>query len=125
MVLCVAFDDAGAVEDAFERAYGALIDTDQSARCFEETSGDLERAYDAWVDAALARATAIPDISHAGRGPGGSAEGAPPSPTTRRRERRKFSTDSSAGSAIGRRVRVQPSQPQGASPKARTEVRQT
>jgi len=57
-VLCAGFADVGAVEDAFEAAYVALTDADQSARRFEAASSDLERAYDAWLAAALA--TEIP-----------------------------------------------------------------
>lgn len=55
-VLCVAFNDVVAVEDAFEGAYDALTAASQTARQFEAASRDLERAYDMWLATTLALA---------------------------------------------------------------------
>lgn len=63
-VLCVAFDDVAAVEDAFEGAYRALTAApDRTAQQFEAASSDLEKAYDAWLAATLAVAEGVPDGS--------------------------------------------------------------
>lgn len=63
-ILCVAFGDEKAVQDAFEDAYDALTDAgNQIAQQFEAASSDLENAYDAWLAATLAIVEEAPDRS--------------------------------------------------------------
>jgi len=64
-VLCVAFDDIGAVEDA----YRAVTDAGEQ---FEAASGDIERAYDRW----LAAARRVSDASPGWGMPSGGSIGA-------------------------------------------------
>lgn len=77
-VLCAAPDDAFAVEGAFEDVYGALTDASPlTPRQFEMAAGDLERAYDARLAAALAAADGARGSSPE-RGKPSSGPGNPP-----------------------------------------------
>ena len=104
-VLCVAFDDAGAVEDAFEDAYSALTDAgNQTAQQFEAASSDLEKAYDAWLAAALALAEGAPGRSPEwGKPSRGLGKLALPLPATERKDCRMTTSRTNETSAATER----------------------